>query len=102
MKFAPTIVALVFVLSLSTVRGQEPELVNEIVARVNNDIITRQDYLSGLHDFREELTQEMQKAGKGQAEIETEFERQKPTVLDVMIERILLAQKSKQLKLDVE
>jgi hypothetical protein len=42
MKFLITALALGIVLALSSsARAQEPELVNEIVARVNSDIITR-------------------------------------------------------------
>jgi len=103
MKFFIATLAFAFVMSISTAaRAQEPELVNEIVARVNNDIITRADYLNAMQDFKEELAKELQKAGKGDAEIETEFERQKSTVLDIMIERLLLAQKAKELNIDVE
>ncbi len=101
MKLAVTALAMAFILGLAgTARAQEPELVNEIVARVNNDIITRTDYLGALDAFKEELKHQM--PGKSEAEINAEFERLKPTVLDMMIEDILLEQKAKELGIDVE
>src|ERR1051325_9639549 len=73
MRFLVTTLTLVFVLALATTaRAQEPELVNEIVARVNNDIITRNDYLGALEAFKEELKNQMR--GKSDAEINAEYE----------------------------
>lgn len=101
MKFIITILAIGFVLALAApARAQEPELVNEIVARVNSDIITRADYLNALRDFKEQLVREM--AGKPEAQIDAEYERMKATVLDYMIENLLLEQKAKELNIDVE
>jgi parvulin-like peptidyl-prolyl isomerase len=101
MKVITTILAISFVLVLTAAtRAQEPELVNEIVARVNNDIITLADYLNALRDFREQMSREM--AGKPEAQIEVEVERMKPNILDFMIENILLEQKAKELNIDVE
>lgn len=101
MRFVVTTLAMTFILALAGVaRAQEPELVNEIVARVNNDIITRTDYLAALDAFKEELKHQMQ--GKSDAEINAEFEKLKPTVLDMMIEDLLLEQKAKELGIDVE
>lgn len=101
MKFIVTILALGCVLaSVTRVRAQEPELINEIVARVNSDIITRADYLSALRDFREQLVREM--AGKSEAQINAEYERMRSTILDYMIENLLLEQKAKELNIDVE
>lgn len=101
MKFIITILAIGFVLASATAaRAQEPELVNEIVARVNSDIITRADYLNALRDFKEQLVREM--AGKPEAQINAEYERLKPTILDFMIENVLLEQKAKELNIDVE
>ncbi len=101
MKFIVTILSVGFVLAVATpARAQEPELINEIVARVNSDIITRADYLNALRDFKEQLVREM--GGKSEAEIEAEYERMKPTILDFMIENLLLEQKAKELNIDVE
>jgi len=101
MKFLITACAMAFVLALSgSARAQEPELVNEIVARVNSDIITRADYLNAAREFKEELTSRM--AGKSPAEIDAEFEKRKPSVLSFLIENLLMEQKAKELGLDVE
>jgi len=101
MKFIITILAIGFLLALATpARAQEPQLVNEIVVRVNNDIITLADYLNALRDFKEQLVREM--AGKSEAQIEAEYERLKPTILDYIIENVLLEQKAKELNIDVE
>jgi len=81
-------------------RAQEPELVGEIVAQVNNDIITRADFLQALRDFKEELARQM--LGKSQAEVEAEYTKLKPTVLNLIIEDLLLEQKAKELNIDVE
>lgn len=103
MKYLVKIVALTIVLSLSTAAlAQEPELVNEIAVRINNDIITRADYLAALADLKAGLTRQMQAQGKNQAEIDQEFEKIKPTVLDAMIDEILLQQKAKEFGIDVE
>ena len=103
MKFFATIVGIAVMLTLGGVaRAQEPELVNEIVARVNNDIITRADYLAALEDFKAEMARQLQQAGKSAAEINAEFEKLKATVLDILIEDLLLEQKAKELSIDVE
>jgi peptidyl-prolyl cis-trans isomerase SurA len=101
MKFIITILAIGFAFALAApARAQEPDLVNAIVARVNNDIITLTDYQNALRDFREQLVREM--AGKPQAQIDAEYDRMKPTILDFMIENLLLEQKAKELNIDVE
>ncbi len=103
MKSMIAILAIGLVAALtSPAQAQEAELINEIVARVNNDIVTRVDYLNALRDFKEELTRQLVQAGKNEAEINAEFERQKPTVLDFIIEDLLLEQKAKELNIDVE
>jgi len=101
MKFVIVTLGIGLVLALATTaRAQEPELVNGIVVRVNNDIITHADYQNALKDFREELTRQM--TGKSEAEVNAEYERLKSTVLDYMIDDLLLEQKAKELNIDVE
>jgi parvulin-like peptidyl-prolyl isomerase len=103
MKFFIRALAFAVAIACSaTARAQEPELINEIVARINNDIITRADYMTALNDFKAELARQMQQQGKGEAEINAEFEKRKSSVLDIMIENLLLEQKAKELGLDVE
>src|SRR5215475_2116022 len=93
---------LVIVAVVPAVRAQEPELVSEIVVRVNNDIITRADYLNAVKDFHEEILKQAQQAGKSAAEAEAEYERLKPTILDYLIEGLLLEQKAKEMSYDAE
>lgn len=93
---------LLLVALASNLSAQEPEIVSEVVARVNNDIITRLDYLSALREFKEEIARQMQQQGKSQSEIEAEFQRFKPNILDILIENMLLEQKAKELGIDVE
>jgi len=93
---------LVIVAVVPAVRAQEPELVSEIVVRVNNDIITRADYLNAVKDFHEEILKQAQQAGKSAAEAEAEYERLKPTILDYLIEDLLLEQKAKEMSYDAE
>ena len=101
MKFLIMTLGIGLVLALTTTAlAQEPEKVNEIVVRVNNEIITLVDYQNALRDFREELGRQM--TGKSEAEIDAEFVRLKPTVLNYMIDDLLLEQKAKELNIDVE
>ena len=101
MKFVLITLAMAFVLALPVgARAQDPELVNEIVARVNNDIITRVDFLGATEAFKEELRR--QNPNKSEAELNAEYERVKSTILDLMIEDMLLEQKAKELNIDVE
>jgi|HubBroStandDraft_6_1064221.scaffolds.fasta_scaffold37552_2 peptidyl-prolyl cis-trans isomerase SurA len=103
MKFIIMALAAVVFIALpirSAQAQQESELVNEIIAQVNNDIITRMDYLNALKEFREELAHQM--AGKSEAEVSAEYDKLKSTVLDLMIEDLLLEQKCKELNIDVE
>jgi parvulin-like peptidyl-prolyl isomerase len=103
MKFVITTLGIALLLALAApARAQEAELVNEIVARVNNDIITLADYHNALKDFREELARQMQQSNKTDADIEAEYERLKYTVLGYMIDDLLLEQKAKELNIDVE
>jgi peptidyl-prolyl cis-trans isomerase SurA len=103
MKFVITVLAIGFVCAMTVpAKAQEAELVNEIVARVNNDIVTRVDYLNALRDFKDELTRQLQQAGKSDSEINAEFEKQKSSVLNYIIEDLLLEQKAKELNIDVE
>ncbi|HEY7914068.1 MAG TPA: SurA N-terminal domain-containing protein, partial [Blastocatellia bacterium] len=103
MKYIKTVFLFIFALTFaSAARAQEPELVSEIVARINNDIITRADYLEAVRAFRDELAQQMRQQGKSDTDIDAEFEKQKDKILDYMIEDLLLEQKARELGLDVE
>lgn len=71
------------------------------VARVNNDIITREVYSKRLTDHREEVVRRMEARGKSR-DIDLEFERTKASVLDQMIDESLLEQKAKELGLETD
>ncbi len=101
MKFLSGMLGAALILGfVAHTHAQEPTLVNEIVAHVNSDIITLNDYNNAQNDLRTEITRQMQ--GKSQAEIEAQIEKLKPTVLDIMIDDLLLQQKAKELGIDVE
>lgn len=103
MKYLIMCLVFVTVLTLSsTAKAQEPELITEIVARVNNDIITRADYLKAVNDFKDEIYRQFKEAGKSEAEAEAEFQKVKGSVLDLIIENLLLEQKAKEIGIDVE
>src|SRR5262249_4360431 len=59
-------------------------------------------YFNAVKDFHDQLANELRPKGKSDAEIEAEFAKMKPTILDVMIEDLLLEQKAKELNVDVE
>jgi parvulin-like peptidyl-prolyl isomerase len=100
MKYLITSLVFVAVFALSTTaRAQEPQLVTEIVARVNNDIVTLADYSRAMGEFKEEIAKQMKEAGKSDAEITAEYEKLKHTVLDFIIENLLLEQKAKELNI---
>lgn len=100
-RTANAAVALLLALS-AFAPAQEPELVTEIVARVNNAVITRGDYLGALRDLEEELTRQLREQGRSDADVKAEYDRLKPTVIDLMIDDILLEQKAKELGIEVE
>lgn len=77
----------------------EAEKSCEILARVNRVIITRAAHGVALEDLREDLSHQMQEQGKSETEIDLEFERRKPSVLDAMIEDLLFDQESDRLGL---
>ena len=103
MRFWTTCLSMIVALIAAVAAlGQEPVLVNGIAARVNNDIITRGDYVNAIRDFKEELTRQMQQQGKNQAEIDAEFEKLRSTVMDLLIEDLLLEQRAKEVGIEVE
>ena len=102
MRFSTIRLSLIIALLSVAAAAQEPVHVNGIAARVNNDIITRADYVTAIRDFKEELGRQMQQQGKSQAEIDAEFEKLRPTVMDLLIEDLLLEQRAKESGIEVE
>jgi peptidyl-prolyl cis-trans isomerase SurA len=72
-------------------------VVEEIVARVGNEIITRSDYEKEEKRLYEQMSRQLQ----GQ-ELETKFAAQKKVLLDFLINQKLLEQKARELDLNVE
>ncbi|MBM3296634.1 MAG: hypothetical protein FJY83_03435 [Candidatus Aminicenantes bacterium] len=87
--------AAVFVfLSLSLLQGQE--VIDEVVAVVNGEIITRSEVLARY----EMMVQALRAQLSGEA-FETQLEFLKKNLLDRMITDLLLLQKARQLRIDV-
>lgn len=74
--------------------------IEEIIARINNDIITLSDYQKGLGALRDEVKQDC--ANCPPAQIATEFENRKKDVLRDLIDQSLLVQKAKDEGISVE
>ncbi|MEW6736279.1 MAG: peptidylprolyl isomerase [Acidobacteriota bacterium] len=100
MKFSQLLFALLCAfLFASTVLAQEPQLVDETVARVNTDLITRSMLLKAQKDFEEELKA---KYPNDPAKAKEEFDRGFPIILDLLIEDRLISQRAAELSIDVE
>jgi hypothetical protein len=101
MKRVVTVLTLAFVLAMPrSAQAEAIEVVDGIVAQVNNDVISRSDYQKALLAFRGGLTVQM--PGKTDAEIDTELERLKSNVLDSLIDDRLLEQQSRELGLEAD
>lgn len=96
-----------FVLSLLALlviptHAQKQERVCQGVARINDDIITRQAYLAAARDYSEDLARQMKAQGKDDKAIEEELERRKTSVIDGLVDEFLLAQRASELGLDAD
>ncbi|MDX2034166.1 MAG: peptidyl-prolyl cis-trans isomerase [Blastocatellia bacterium] len=87
-------------LCVSSARAQEGEakLIDEVIARVNAGVIMRSSYESALKDVLEEL----KKRGLKAEELEKQFAEWKVRVLDELISNQLLAQRAKDLSINVD
>lgn len=90
---------LLVLMSLSAALAQEPVLVDETVAKVNNDIITRSALLRAQSDYRQELAARFPDDKQKQEE---EYARGSKVLLDVLIEEKLINQRAQELSIDVE
>ncbi len=75
-----------------TVWAQEPVLIDEIVARVNEEIITLTDLKEELRTLRSSLRQE----NNSPELLEQAFQREKPTVLRTMIRNTMMVQRAEE------
>lgn len=92
-------VALFIIFTFWNVPAQEPTLVDEAVARVNTDIITRSALLKAQQAYKAELAQRFPNDTKSQ---EKEFEQNSGQILDLLIEDRLISQRATELGIDVE
>ena len=87
-------------LGATVVRAQEADanLVDEVIARVNTGVIMRSSFESSQRDVLEEL----KKQGLKGDELEKKFNEWKPRILDELINTQLLAQRAKDLSINVD
>jgi parvulin-like peptidyl-prolyl isomerase len=78
--------------------GQDsPRLVEEVVAHVNADIITRSQYFEAVADAERDFKENFK-----EPEASQKFLEFRPKILDMMIDNLLLVQKGQDLQIDVE
>jgi peptidyl-prolyl cis-trans isomerase SurA len=88
----PALFFALFAVLSPPVWAQEPVLLDEIVARVNEEIITLTDLKKELSMLRSSLRQENQSPEL----LEQTFQKQKPNVLKTMIHNKMLVQKAEE------
>src|SRR6202167_5116425 len=83
------------------VRAQAKALVvEEIIARVNNDVITMSDYQKADEQLREEVAHDCQ--GCPQDKLMAEFKEQQKDLLRGLIDQSLMVQRAKDMGISVE
>ena len=92
---AGTLLGLLLALALSLAAGQE--VIDEVVAVINGDIIT----LSEVKARNDLLVQALRAQSSGE-EFDKQYELIKQNLLDRMITEVLLLQKAREMKLDVK
>ncbi|MGH9775543.1 MAG: peptidylprolyl isomerase [Candidatus Acidiferrales bacterium] len=98
-KFGAAAVAIALLPACIGAQGKG-KVVDEIVARVNNDIITLSDYQRAEAQLHQEVTQECQNCTPGQ--IEDKYNEQHKDLLRDLVDQSLLVQRAKDLDLSVE
>jgi peptidyl-prolyl cis-trans isomerase SurA len=85
----------------STARAQtKAVVVEEIIARVNNDVITMSDYQKADEQLREEVAHDCQ--GCAQDKLMAEFKDQQKDLLRGLIDQSLMVQRAKDMGISVE
>jgi peptidyl-prolyl cis-trans isomerase SurA len=85
----------------SAARAQAKSVVvEEIIARVNNDVITMSDYQKADEQLREEVAHDCQ--GCPQDKLMAEFEEQQKDLLRGLIDQSLMVQRAKDMGISVE
>src|SRR5690348_258863 len=72
--------------------------VDEVIVRVNSGVIMR----SAFENAQRELLEELKKRGLSPEELEKQFNEWKPRILDELIGNQLLAQRAKDLSINVD
>ncbi len=101
MKLIKSIALLVIALmsaGVASAQDGEAKLVDEVIARVNAGVIMRSAFEAAQRDVLEQLKKE----GLKGEELEKKFSEFKPRVLDELINTQLLAQRAKDLSINVE
>ena len=96
-KILLTVFALVVFMAAPAPAAQAPITIERIVAKVNQEIIT----LSTLQDFVFEEVKSLREKSKGE-ELKRQIRDIELRALDILIERLLMLQRAKALKLKVE
>jgi parvulin-like peptidyl-prolyl isomerase len=84
--------------SIASAQDGEAKLVDEVIARVNAGVIMR----SAFEAAQKDVLEEFKKQGLKGEELEKKFNEWKPRILDELINTQLLAQRAKDLSINVE
>ena len=100
-SFTLVLLALLAALLPASVRAQaKPSADADIVARVNNDVITLPDYQKAEQQLRDEAAHDCQ--GCPQAQIDAQFKEQQKDLLRGLIDQLLIVQRAKDMGISVE
>jgi peptidyl-prolyl cis-trans isomerase SurA len=99
--FAMAVVTLIFPAGIAAQTGQSRgAIVEEIITRVNNDIITLSDYQKANQTLRQEIAQECQACT--QDKMQTLYKERQKDLLRDLIDQDLLVQRAKDMGISVE
>ena len=94
-----TVSLALLLISAMVVQAQNIDSSSEVVARVNDDVITKADLLIALNEYEEQVAERTRQLTEG-ATVDSEALKQ--IVLDTLIDGLLLEQKATELGLDTE
>jgi peptidyl-prolyl cis-trans isomerase SurA len=97
---ALAMIGLAVALTPGVVRAQAKAVVEEIIARVNNDIITQSDYQKADAQLHEEISHDCQ--GCSPEKIADEYKDQQKDLLRGLIDQSLMVQRAKDMGISVE
>jgi parvulin-like peptidyl-prolyl isomerase len=95
---AVSLFALTLTLSSLAFAADNPQIVDQIVAKVNGDIVSQDE----LQRYRKESLQELKAQGLNGAQLERALEDKQKNVLRDRIDQLLLTQKGKELNVNVD